>query len=132
MKMTKRKVLKTIIKDGGCTNLYCDDCPYTDKQCVYQSSLVDKLVRIGAMALLRQNYKKREFDKSKILTSVTADQAKVGMRGYFADTYAKLKCRFEANEVYELVRIHEEDTVYRFATIGSFNYALFYPIDEEE
>ncbi len=64
------------------------------------------------MAILRQNRKK--FDINKILTCVTADKAKVGMRGYFADDLSELKINFNSNALYKLLSIHSEGYIYRF------------------
>lgn len=130
MMKTKREVLKAIIKEG-CVNIDCKDCPYSDKQCVYQSTLNAKLIRIGAMAILRMYPKKKEFDTSKVLTCVTVDQAKLHTKGYFADNIKSLKWRFENDEAYELLKVNGEDSLYCF-NCGRQDYALFYPIDEEE
>lgn len=124
---TKRDVLKIIARDGDCDILDCkSECPYSfSDKCLEMD-----LVKIGAMAILRMFPKKRIFDPSKILTCVTADQAKVGMKGYFADDLAELKIKFNHNAFCELSIIHGERYTHRFENkIG--NYALFYPIAEE-
>lgn len=124
--MTKRELLEHIAKHGRCENIRCTDCPCDDsKHCLH-----DDLRKIGAMAILRQN--KKKFDPNKVLTCVTADQAKVGMRGYIADDLAELKAYFENNDIYyELIAIRDESYACRFTTKIS-SYALFYPIEEEE
>ena len=89
------------------------------------------LVRIGAKAILRMFPEKREFDKSKVLTCVTADQAKVGMKGYFGDSLAFLKTEFEnRKQISELVEILDEKCMCRFRQSDGLIYSLFYPIEE--
>lgn len=129
MMKTKREVLKTIIKEG-CHNIDCSECPYFT-QCGNEYYLRNKLARIGAMAILRMFPEKREFDTSRILTCVTVDQAKLHTKGYFADSIKSLRWRFENDEVYELLKVNGEDSLYCF-NCGRQDYALFYPIDEEE
>lgn len=124
---TKREVLKSIIKVGSCKYIDCTECPYNDIHCH------DVFFKIGAMAILRQNRKKREFDPDKILTCVTADKAKVGMKGYFADTLLSLRSRVENNEqISELIEILDEASMCRFKNNEHIKYFLFYPIDEIE
>ena len=130
---TKREVLEEFVTYGDCKHIKCEDCSYNinnNFDCKLQTG--SKLSQIGAMAILRQNRKKREFDPDKILTCVTADKAKVGIRGYFADNISTLKQFFENNNVYELKRVLDEDTLYRFESSNYIAYALFYPIDEVE
>lgn len=128
---TKREVVESIAKHKDCV-ISCSECPYfsfyTKKE---KSCVAKKLLGIGAMAILRQNRKKREFDKNKILTSVTADQAKVGMKGYFADDLSELKDNFNSNALYKLSVIYNETYIYRFGNKMN-DYVLFYPIDEVE
>lgn len=127
---TKREVLEHIAQYKGCYTLRCSECPYNkDGRCGHGgSSLTERLIKIGAMEVLRQNRKK--FDSSKVLTCVTADKAKVGMRGYVANNLAELKSDFKNNTSYELIAIRDESYACRFETDDS-GYALFYPIDEE-
>lgn len=126
---SKRELLEHIAKYGRCEYIRCTDCPYDEhpKHCLY-----DDLRKIGAMAILRQNRKKRGLTPNKVLTCVTADKAKVGMRGYFADNISTLKQFFKNNNVCELKRVLDEDTLYRFESSNYIAYALFYPIDEVE
>lgn len=125
---TKRELLEYFAEHGDCAGTQCNKCPYYDsKHC-----LLNDLRKIGAKAILRQNRKKkgpRVFDKSKILTCVTADKAKVGMKGYFADDLALLEFNFYKNELYELSEIYDENCTYRFKDDIN-DYALFYPIEE--
>ena len=125
MKKSKRDVLETVVKIGSCKDIECDECPYDSIRCH------DRFFKIGAMALLRMFPEKREFDTDKILTCVTADKAKVGMRGYFADNLTVLKINFERNFVQELLSIQSEKFSHRFHNVTNV-YALFYPIDEVE
>ena len=124
--ITKKDVLKEWVEYGNCKGIYCSECPY---QIHSNKCLMSNLIRIGAMAILRQNRKK--FDPNKILTCVTADKAKVGMRGYFADDLSELKINFNSNALYELLSIHSEGYIYRFGNTID-DYVLFYPIDEVE
>ena len=89
------------------------------------------------MMIFKRSGSEAVFDINKILTCVTADKAKVGMRGYFADNLADLKSRFKNNEVYELEQVQDISYGYRFQidngfAIDGIHYALFYPIDEVE
>ena len=128
---TKREVLESFARYGYCKGIECSECPYDSEDCcvVGVDLSNNRLAKIGAMAILRQNRKK--FDPSKILTCVTADKAKVGMRGYFADNIAVLKSRFKNNEVYELGQVLVFNSPFRFVGKDKI-YALFYPIDEVE
>jgi hypothetical protein len=68
-----------------------------------------------------------EFDKSKILTVVTADQAKVGSMGYFSNYIPTLEGYVTGgyNKPDKLERIRL-NTVYPFFD-GHAHYSLFYP-----
>lgn len=137
---TKREMLKLHVQGKNCKGIPCEKCPFWNKNAPSGEKCLitnERLARIGAMAILRQNRKKGEFDINKILTCVTADKAKVGMRGYFADNLADLKSRFKNNEVYELEQVLDISYGYRFQidngfAIDGIHYALFYPIDEVE
>lgn len=59
---TKREDLKLLI--NHCSKVYCARCSYLSN-CTISAELISELTRIGAMAILRQNRKKRVFDKSK-------------------------------------------------------------------
>jgi hypothetical protein len=72
-----------------------------------------------------------EFDKSKVLTAVTADQAKVGQKGWFADDLKWLRSQVEHNKpTRELLGINPDYNKYRFRPICGDIYALFYPEPE--
>ena len=77
-----------------------------------------------------------EFDRSKILTVVTADQAKVGMKGWFSNDISSLKIYIErGDEQKELqsVDFHSEYTFReQYPIDGSFacKYRYFYPAPE--
>ena len=71
-----------------------------------------------------------EFDKSKILTVVTADQAKVGQKGWFGEYLDTLKERVEKEQPNVLERVDLSGKVrYIFRTNGD-GYSLFYPAPE--
>lgn len=129
MMKTKREILKTIIK-GGCANIDCKNCPYFTL-CNNEFYLRNKLARIGAMSILRMFPEKREFDTSKVLTCVTADQATLHTKGYFADSIKSLRYRFKKDEAFELLEVKGDDSLYCF-NCGRQDYALFYPIEEVE
>lgn len=127
---TKREILEEFVKDRRCVFIDCTDCAYQNNGCGRGSNtLYHKLCKIGAMAILRQS--KRKFDPNKVLTCVTADKAKVGMKGYFGDDLAELKCNFKNNYFHKLLFVNEEYYAYRFKSEIN-DYALFYPIDEVE
>lgn len=122
---TKREVLEEIVENKTCVNIKCDECPYDSIRCH------DRFFKIGAMAILRQNREKREFDPNKVLTCVTADKAKVGMRGYFADALASLREEFAQKNIHTLTRTFSEEVCARFEADNYLGWVLFYPVDEE-
>lgn len=130
---TKREVLERFAEAGGCSHIRCPECEYNGTCSVGKNLVLSlRLQKIGAMAILRQNRKKREFDPNKVLTSVTADKAKVGMKGCFADSLANMKFQFATKRVQILLEITGEEDCARFVD-GSGNYwCLFYPIGEDE
>lgn len=70
------------------------------------------------------------IDKSKILTVVTADQAKVGMKGWFASNVETLSRMVEEEQpTKELLGIDDHNAVHAFKTVFQ-NHALFYPAPE--
>jgi hypothetical protein len=75
----------------------------------------------------------RKFDPDKILTCVTADKAKVGMRGYFGITIRHIKDNIEKGKIDVLSNV-EDNTEYLspFKREDSEHFPLFYPIDEVE
>ena len=70
-----------------------------------------------------------EFDKSKILTVVTADQAKVGMKGWFASNVETLSRLVLEEQPKELLGFDSNNAVHAFKTAFQ-NHALFYPAPE--
>lgn len=130
---TKREVLKLFAEHEFCKGLDCTECPYNERGCSrYRGfGLNWRLAKIGAMAILRQNRNERKFDPSKVLTCVTADQAKVGMKGYFSDNLADLREEFAQKHIKTLTRILCEDCYARFKADNICCRVLFYPIDEE-
>lgn len=124
---TKSEVLKLFAKNGNCEDIMCEECPYNKSSFC---SIRNKLCKLGAEQMLKTL--PRELDKSKILTSVTADQAKVGMRGYFGDSLSELQKDFKEKYIMELKEILNESNVLRFVTKYNVHYSLFYPIDEVE
>ena len=72
-----------------------------------------------------------EFDRSKILTVVTADQAKVGQKGWFADTLEQLEEKVKCSNPSELIGVLDEAWRCRFEkAISNTRWALFYPAPE--
>ena len=70
-----------------------------------------------------------EFDKSKILTVVTADQAKVGQKGWFASNVETLSRLVLEEQPKELLGFDSNNAVHAFKTTFQ-NHALFYPAPE--
>lgn len=72
-----------------------------------------------------------EFDKSKILTVVTADQAKIGQKGWFADDLETLEINVTSNKPRELIHVYGEEQRCRFEKeISNTLWSLFYPAPE--
>lgn len=127
MMMTKREVLEYIAKEGTCKAIECNKCPYDDIPCH------NRFFKIGIMALLRMFPEKEKIDINNILTSITADQAKEGMKGYFADSLSSLRTMFENKvQTSSLIEILDETHMCRFRQSGRGIYSLFYPIEEED
>ncbi len=80
--------------------------------------------------MFRSEVSKMEFDKSKILTAVTADQAKVGQMGWFADDIETIELRLKQKEKRMLVAVEPKDCAFRFTANKSESFALFYPAPE--
>ena len=70
-----------------------------------------------------------EFDKSKILTVVTADQAKIGQKGWFASNVETLSRLVLEEQPKELLGFDSNNAVHAFKTAFQ-NHALFYPAPE--
>lgn len=70
-----------------------------------------------------------EFDKSKILTVVTADQARVGQKGWFASNVETLSRLVLEEQPEELLGFDSNNAVHAFKTAFQ-NHALFYPAPE--
>jgi hypothetical protein len=70
-----------------------------------------------------------EFDKSKILTVVTADQAKIGQKGWFASNVETLSRLVLEEQPKELLGVDSNNAVHAFKTVFQ-NHALFYPAPE--
>jgi hypothetical protein len=72
-----------------------------------------------------------EFDKNKILTSVTADQAKVGQKGWIGLTLSDLKyCFGKEDKKITLLSIRGENVTTRFVSDKYGAELLFYPAPE--
>jgi len=67
-----------------------------------------------------------EFDKSKILTVATADQARVGQKGWFASNVETLSRLVLEEQPKELLGFNSNNAVHAFKTAFQ-NHALFYP-----
>ena len=70
-----------------------------------------------------------EFDKSKILTCVTADQAKVGQMGWFGFTRKGMEWEFNNVEPRKLVGVRIDNS-YPFHDNRGCWTTLFYPAQE--
>lgn len=76
-----------------------------------------------------------EFDKSKVYTVITADEIKLGSKGYYADCLKDLEERVNSDDKthYDtLIGITPASEVYRFKIGAAFSseYALFYLVEE--
>lgn len=72
-----------------------------------------------------------EFDRSKILTVVTADQAKVGQKGWFAYDLETLERKVARDKPSELIHVYGEEQAYRFEKESNTCWSLFYPAPEQ-
>ena len=70
-----------------------------------------------------------DFDKNKILTVVTADQVKVGQKGWFASNVETLSRLVLEEQPKELLGFDSNNAVHAFKTAFQ-NHALFYPAPE--
>ena len=72
-----------------------------------------------------------EFDKSKVLTCVTADQAKAGDVGWLSDTLSGIRAKVERGDApEEIVRVLPDDYIHRFKPEANAH-MLFYPAPYE-
>ena len=73
-----------------------------------------------------------KFDKSKILTCVTADQAKVGMSGWFSDNLMDLEEQIKSNSPKGVILdIYSMRAPNRFVDEDTTAWNLFYPAPEQ-
>ena len=76
-----------------------------------------------------------EFDKSRVYTSVNADEVKAGSKGYFANNIYSLQQAVQHNgkECFGKVDcVKGTDTGFRFAADNGTCFSLFYFIEEQE
>ena len=74
-----------------------------------------------------------EFYVDKVFVSLSADDVKIGSKGYYADSLAELKTRVENEDrlAYgEVTRIHDKDCLYRFRIDNIIDTAFFYLAEE--
>lgn len=69
------------------------------------------------------------FNRSDILTSITADQAKIKSLGYFGDTLSDLVTAISEHRMKTLTDI-DQSKAYCFGTNDNHQYILFLPIDK--
>ena len=75
-----------------------------------------------------------EFDKSRVYTSVNADEVKVGSKGYFANNIYSLQQAVQHNDKEcfgKIDYIRDTGTGFRFAANDTC-FSLFYFIEEQE
>lgn len=132
--ISKIAVLEQFAAQGHCDcRMSCSECAYKEAGCgKYNKNLAYRLAKIGAKELLKRHKKKRVFDKTKILTPVTADQAVIGSKGYFSDTLAGLESKFKKKQLNTLVYVLPTDMTYVFRNCDDLEYLLYYPEEEEE
>lgn len=77
-----------------------------------------------------------EYDKSKVYTTLNADELKGGVKVIVADTLERLKSRVRENDVSKwsgrLLSVWPEDYEYRFQFEDKDKYALAYLVEEPE
>lgn len=69
-----------------------------------------------------------KFEKSKVQTVVTADNVKVGSKGYFANKLSDLQKVVENSKPLEVKKIDEDG----FTSTKGVLYQYFYPVEEAE
>ena len=73
-----------------------------------------------------------EFDKSRIFTTLNADELKIGSKVIVSDNLSKLKEYVHSNaNICTLKNIEDESCIYRFGIEGN-NFILAYLIEEPE
>lgn len=76
-----------------------------------------------------------EFDVNKVFVSLSADDVKIGSKGYYADSLVNLKTQVghEDKLAYgEVTRILDKDCLYRFRIDNIIDKAFFYLVEEPE
>lgn len=74
-----------------------------------------------------------EFDVNKVFVSLSADDVKIGSKGYCADSLVNLKTQVEHENILaygEVTRIHDKDCRYRFRIDNIIDKAFFYLVEE--
>lgn len=74
-----------------------------------------------------------EFDVNKVFVSLSADDVKIGSKGYYADSLVNLKTQVEHEDKLaygEVTRIHDKDCLYRFRIDNIIDKAFFYLVEE--
>jgi hypothetical protein len=72
-----------------------------------------------------------EFDKSKVYTSLNADEVKIKSKGFFADTLQDLEdCVKNETGLFTLRSINNKDFSHRFSTNKIDTWLLFYLVEE--
>lgn len=124
--MTKKEILTDIVKNGTCIRVHCGECPYYEK---YESGQCG-LRKIGAMAILRQN-RKAYFDKSNVLTCLTADKGIIFGKGYFGMSLHDIKHKIEKKSPVEILRgvVLDDSYLNRFLDSDGQLFPLWYPLD---
>ena len=76
-----------------------------------------------------------EFDVNKVFVSLSADDVKIGSKGYCADSLVTLKTQVEYEDKLaygEVTRILDKDCLYRFRIDNIIDKAFFYLVEEPE
>ena len=130
--LSRRKVLKVLATKACCFGIECSICPYSNEGVDGQCAIKVEALKLGANELLKDL---DDFDKSKILTCVTMEKAKVGMRGFFGNTVDEVKKNFYDREAFTLARIDDDGAgyhVFEYDDDITYTFPLFYPEDPEE
>lgn len=76
-----------------------------------------------------------KFDVNKVFVSLSADDVKIGSKGYYADSLLNLKTRVEHEDKLaygEVTRIHDKDCLYRFRIDNIIDKVFFYLVEGPE
>ena len=72
-----------------------------------------------------------KFNKSRVFTALNAEEAKIGIKGFFADDLESLKTAVtKGTDISTLRKINATDCTYTFENDGPYAWIFFYPAEE--